>query len=71
MLRLMETAHQLHLYEVLSIRSPSSPKAPRTSGHAAQAKQNDAVLGYFNWLVSGEVGPREKAWAKHARPRLA
>jgi hypothetical protein len=67
----METAHQLQMYEVLSIRQPSAAKAPRTSGHAASARKTDLVLSYFDWLCSGEVGPREKAWAKYARPRLA
>ena len=71
MLRDMETAHQLRLYEVLSIRFPSAAKKPRVNGHAAREQKADLVLRCLDWLASGDVGPREQAWAKHARPRLA
>jgi hypothetical protein len=67
----MEMNHQLRMYEVLSIR-PSS-KRGRSGGQTATDRANkpDALLSYFNWLCSAEIGPREKAWAKHACGRLA
>ncbi|MEO6603237.1 MAG: hypothetical protein ABIQ16_25355 [Polyangiaceae bacterium] len=65
----MEMSQQLRIYDVLSIRVPSS--SPHGGKAQTQSQQPDRLLGYFDWLVSGPVGPREKAWAKHAHGRLA
>ena len=65
----MEMSQQLRLYDILSIRVPSS--RPARGSALVQSQEPDRLLGYLDWLVSGPVGPREKAWAKHAKGRLA
>jgi peptide subunit release factor 1 (eRF1) len=67
----MQMSQQHRIYDVLSIRPTSASQERNGSQKTTRTEVRDRVHEYFAWLTAGPISLREKAWAKHARGRLA